>query len=67
MSRFAEASAVHSAIHALRLRSQVLQPGLTEDQQAQRLRLIETMCRLLAKHRDEMIDLGIVEWSRRDT
>lgn len=65
MSRFEEASAYHHAIHALNLRAQTIQPGLTEEQQLKRLSLVSTMIRLLEKARDEAVELGIVEWGRR--
>lgn len=67
MSRFEEATAYHRAIHVLRLRDQSIHPDLTDSQRAERTALITLMCRLLVKARDEAIELGIVEWSQRET
>ena len=62
LSRFEEAASIHTAIHALRLRAGSVTPGLTDEQRAKRLGLIELMCSLLEKSRDEAVELGIHEW-----
>lgn len=66
MSRFAEAASLHDAIHSIRLRAQSVQPGLTEEQKIERQALAGIMCGLLAKSRDEAIELGISEWHNKD-
>lgn len=63
MSRFEEASSLHTAIRALRLRGQTFPPNLTPEQLAKRSQVIETMCQLLEKSRNETIELGIHEWT----
>ena len=64
MTRFDEASSYHSAIHALRLRSESAMPTLTEEQRLKRIALIDIMIGLLEKSRDDCVRLGIHEWAQ---
>jgi len=62
MSRFEEASSLHNAVHVLQLRAQSATPTLSLEQRAKRIAMIEIMCGLLSKARDDAIALGIHEW-----
>jgi hypothetical protein len=61
MSRFSAAASYHDAIHALRHRRGQYS-NLPPDKQAQRLVMIDLMIGMLAKARDDDVELGIAEW-----
>lgn len=65
MDRFAEGCSYHEAIRILRLRSQSAST-LPPDQAAQRSAILEIACRILETERDEVIRLGIHEFSHKD-
>lgn len=62
MTRFGEAWALQSAIHALGLTQAPV--GMTDTQLAQRRSMITVMQGLLRKQRDKLVVLGIYEWQR---
>jgi len=63
MSRFEEATQMHGAVRTLRLRASKINPAHTAEQAEKRIAMIELMCGLLEKARDDALDLGLHEYT----